>query len=160
MTILLILGAVASFYMLWLLFRLASLALPFYAAIGTGFLLLRHEYSYMAAILAAFVAGIATLLIGQCIIAFTRSPLLRTTVALLFALPAGAAGYQAAHCLGSLATSDSTLLTVLGSIAAMSTSISAWRSVAAERAQYRREPTETPTMGSDFREAGSIVTNC
>src|SRR3546814_7132279 len=50
-------------------------------------------------------------------------------IALLFAIPAGFAGFQAAHALGSLATDNSMLLAILGSIAAMATSLSAWRSV-------------------------------
>jgi hypothetical protein len=129
MTILLILGAVVGLYMLWLIFRLASLALPVYVAIGTGFALLRHEYGYPAAILAAFGAGIATLLIGQILIAFIRSPLLRLGIALLFAIPAAFAGYQAAHSLGSLATNSSSVLAILGSIAAIATAASAWQSV-------------------------------
>ena len=44
MTILLILGSIAGLYMLSLLFRLASLALPVYVAIGTSFALLRGAH--------------------------------------------------------------------------------------------------------------------
>jgi len=129
MTFLLILGAVAGLYMLALLFRLASYALPVYAGIGTAFLLLRHDFGHLAAIAGGLTAGIATLLLGQCLIAFIRSPLLRAGIALLFAIPAAIAGFQAAHALGSLATDDGALLAVFGSIAALATSISAWRSV-------------------------------
>jgi hypothetical protein len=43
------------------------------------------------------------LLIGQGLIAFIRSPLLRAGIAPV-AIPAGIAGFQAAHALGSLAT--------------------------------------------------------
>ncbi|MEO8724121.1 MAG: hypothetical protein ABI395_11505 [Sphingobium sp.] len=129
MTFLLILGAVAGLYMFALLFRLASYALPVYAGIGCAFLLLRHDFGHLAAIVAGLAAGIATLLLGQCLIAFVRSPLLRTGIALLFAIPAAIAGFQAAHALGSLATDNSALLAVFGSIAALATSISAWRSV-------------------------------
>jgi hypothetical protein len=129
MTFLLILGAVAGLYMLALLFRLASYALPVYAGIGCAFLLLRHDFGHLAAIVGGLTAGIATLLLGQCLIAFIRSPLLRAGIALLFAIPAAIAGFQAAHALGSLATDDGALLAVFGSIAALATSISAWRSV-------------------------------
>lgn len=129
MTILLIFGAIAGLYMLSLLFRLASLALPVYVAICTGFAVLRDAHGYPAAILAGFCAGIATLLIGQFLIAYIRAPLVRVAIALLFALPAAFAGYQAAHSLGSLATSNDPVLAILGSIAAAVTSISAWRSM-------------------------------
>jgi len=129
MTFLLIFGAVAGLYMLALLFRLASYALPVYVGIGCAFLLLRHDFGHLAAIVGGLTAGIATLLLGQCLIAFIRSPMLRTGIALLFAIPAAIAGFQGAHALGSLATDNSALLAVLGSIAALATSISAWRSV-------------------------------
>ena len=129
MTILLILGGIAGLYMLSLLFRLASLALPVYVAIGTSFALLRDAHGYPAAILAGFFAGIATLLIGQFLIAYIRSPSVRFGIALLFAVPAAFAGYQAAHSLASLATSSDPALAILGTIAAVATSISAWRSM-------------------------------
>jgi len=86
----------------------------------------RLQCAYAAA---RYAGAIATLLIGQGLIAFVRSPLLRVGIALLFAIPAGIAGFQAAHALGSLATDNSMLLAILGSIAAMATSLSAWRSV-------------------------------
>ena len=129
MTIFLILGAVAGLYVLALLFRLASYALPVYAGLTCAFLLLRHDVGHLGAILGGLSAGIATLLIGQGLIAFIRSPMLRVGIAFLFAIPAGIAGFQAAHALGSLATDNSMLLAILGSIAAMATSLSAWRSV-------------------------------
>ena len=129
MTIFLILGAVAGLYVLALLFRLASHALPVYAGLTCAFLLLRHDVGHLGAILGGLAAGITTLLIGQGLIAFIRSPMLRVGIAFLFAIPAGIAGFQAAHALGSLATDNSLLLAILGSIAAMATSLSAWRSV-------------------------------
>jgi len=129
MTIFLILGAVAGLYVLALLFRLASYALPVYAGLTCAFLLLRHDVGHLGAILGGLSAGIATLLIGQGLIAFVRSPMLRVGIALLFAIPGGIAGFQAAHALGSLATDNSMLLAILESIAAMATFLSAWRSV-------------------------------
>jgi hypothetical protein len=157
MTILLILGAAAGLYMLWLIFRLASLALPVYVAIGTGFALLRHEYSYPAAILAAFGAGVATLLIGQLLIAFIRSPLLRLGIALLFAIPAAFAGCQAAHSLGSLATSSRSVLAVLGLIAAIATSASAWRSVMGGSDHNSANAADDRSMSSNPNPAGTII---
>lgn len=51
MTIFLILGAVAGLYVLALLFRLASYALPVYAGLTCAFLLLRHDVGHLGAIL-------------------------------------------------------------------------------------------------------------
>ena len=89
MTIFLILGAVAGLYVLALLFRLASYALPVYAGLTCAFLLLRHDVGHLGAILGGLSAGIATLLTGQGLIAFVRSPLLRVGIAFLFAIPGG-----------------------------------------------------------------------
>jgi hypothetical protein len=129
MTIFLIVGAVAGLYVLALLFRLASYALPVYAGLACAFLLLGRDVGHLGAILGGLVAGIATLLIGQGLIAFICCPLLRAGIALLFAIPAGIAGFQAAHALGSMATDNGMLLAILGSISALATSLSAWRSV-------------------------------
>jgi hypothetical protein len=159
MTILLILGAVAGLYMLWLLFRLASLSLPVYVAIGTGFALLRHEYSYPVAILAAFGAGVATLLIGQLLIAFIRSPLLRLGIALLFAIPAAFAGYQAAHSLGSLTTNSSSLLAIIGSIAAFATSASAWQSVMGGGDHNNASSADGRSLSSNPHPGGAIISD-
>jgi hypothetical protein len=46
-------------------------------ASACAFLLLRHDFGHLAAIIGGLTAGIATLLLGQCLIAFIRSPLLR-----------------------------------------------------------------------------------
>jgi hypothetical protein len=159
MTILLILGAAAGLYMLWLIFRLASLALPAYAAIGTGFALLRHEFGYPAAILAAFGAGIATLLIGQLLVAFVRSPLLRLGIALLFAVPAAFAGYQAAHSLGSLTTNSSSLLAIIGSIAAFATSASAWQSVMGGGDHNNPSSADGRSLSSNPHPGGAIISD-
>lgn len=158
MTFLLILGAVAGLYMLALLFRLASYALPVYAGIGCAFLLLRHDFGHLAAIVGGLTAGIATLLLGQCLIAFIRSPLLRAGIALLFAIPAAFAGFQAAHALGSLATDDRWLLAAFGSIAALATSITAWRSVTMTGSDTRVPPNFAAPVSGHTHAAQSTST--
>src|SRR3546814_19924850 len=87
---------------------------------------------------------------GQSLIAFMRSPMIRAGIALLFAIPAGFAGFQAAHALGSLATDNSMLLAILGSIAAMATSLSAWRSVT----MSERDTHVTSKFRSEARRVG------
>jgi hypothetical protein len=49
------------------------------------------------------VAGVFKLLLGQVAFATARSPLFRGTIALLFAVPAGLAGYHAALGLAHVA---------------------------------------------------------
>ena len=47
-------------------------------------------------------AAITTLLLGQCLFQMVRSPILRATIALAFAVPAGVAGYSAVEGILSL----------------------------------------------------------
>src|SRR3546814_3063469 len=94
MTIFLVLGLFAGLYLLWLLFRLAVYALPVASGISLAFWMRDHDSGYLAAILGAFAAGVAVLVIGQFLFTVIRSPIVRLAIALLFAIPAGIAGYQ------------------------------------------------------------------
>lgn len=127
MTLALILGGAVALYLIWLLFRLAAYALPVYSALGTGLYLLEHHHGYGTAIAGGLAVGVAVLLVGQFLMAFARSPLLRFLVALLFAVPAGAAGYQAARGLGGMMIDPGAGLTALSLFAAALTASSAWR---------------------------------
>lgn len=137
MTFILILGAVAGLYLFWLLFRLASLALPVYAGMVIALLLLDAGFRYPSAILAGFGAAIATLIAGRLVAAFVRSPFLRLLVGLLFAAPAAFAGYQASRAIIGLATANDILLIAAGSIAGLVTATSAWRGIVPSHAPAR-----------------------
>lgn len=129
MTLALILGAIAGLYILSLLFRLAVMALPAYAALTVGLLLLEQGYRYPVVILTSFAAAGATLFAGRVMIASVRSPLLRGIVGLMFAAPAAFAGYQAAHAFAGLADINNSLLCAISLLAGLSTAVSAWRGV-------------------------------
>src|SRR3546814_2091792 len=90
------------------LFRLATFALPVYSAIGAGLFVHAQGYATAAMLLAGFTTGLIVYLTGQAVFVSVRSPLLRFLVALLFAVPAGFAGYQAMT--GLLADRKSTRL--------------------------------------------------
>lgn len=126
MTFILILGAVAG---LWLLLRLASLALPVYAGLTVALFLLDAGFRYPWAILSGLGAAIATLITGRLIAVFVRLPLLRLLVGLLFALPAAFAGYHAGRAIIGLATTNDIALAAAGIIAGLSTAASAWRGI-------------------------------
>ena len=57
MTIFLVFGLFAGLYMLWLLFSLATYALPVGAGVALALSLRGHDYGYATAILCGFVAG-------------------------------------------------------------------------------------------------------
>ncbi|WP_447763368.1 hypothetical protein [Sphingopyxis panaciterrae] len=130
MTLMIILGAIAGLYLVALLFRLASIALPLYAGIGAGFWLLDRDYGYGPSIAAAVATGAVVLFAGRMLCA-TLPPIFRGLVALAFALPAGFAGYQAARGLGGLALADGAVLTAVGVLGALAAAAAAWRSLTA-----------------------------
>jgi len=95
-----IVGIVLSFvglgFICWLLFTLAVYALPCLTAVTAGLAAYHSGAGEIGAILVGLIAGAVTLAAGQIAIATLRSPLLRTAIALLFAVPATIAGYHAA----------------------------------------------------------------
>lgn len=126
MTIFLVLGLFAGLYMIWLLFTLAVHALPVGAGINVAFWMRDHDHGYVAAILGGLAAGIAILLIGQFLFAVVRAPALRLVLALMFAIPAGIAGYHAVQGVMQLAIDPGTLLSVLSWTGAVVIAFSAW----------------------------------
>ena len=96
----LIIGIILAFvglaYLCWLLFALAVYALPFFAGLSAGLAAYHSGSGPIGAIIVGVVAGAVTVLLGQVAFAIVRSPLIRGTIALLFAAPAALAGYHAA----------------------------------------------------------------
>ncbi len=131
MTIFLVLGLFAGFYMLWLIFNLATYALPFY--VGLGFCLWFHGngHGFLPSIALGFLAGVATLTAGGILFQATGSPLIRGGIAALFAIPAGFAGYQAVHSVVGLAIANGVILSAISGIGALAIAGTAWRRITA-----------------------------
>ena len=95
----LIIGIVLSVFAIaffcWLLFTLATYALPVFVGLTAAFVTYHHGAGIMGAILIAILAGAITLAVGQIAFALIRSPLIRAGIALVFAVPAAVAGYYA-----------------------------------------------------------------
>jgi hypothetical protein len=102
-----IIGIVLSFvglaYLCWLLFVLAVYALPVFAGVTAGLAAHHSSSGPIGATILGVIVSSVTLVVGQ--IAFTtlRSPLICAALALLFAVPAAAAGYHAALGLARIA---------------------------------------------------------
>ncbi len=77
-----------------LIFNVAILALPFFVALSAGRLAFASGAVVLGAIAIGLLAGVATLALGQVILAFSRSTTLRLFVALVFVGPAAYAGYH------------------------------------------------------------------
>lgn len=127
MTIILVLGLFAGLYMLWLLFNLATHALPLYVGLGLCMWLLHHGHGYVASTSAGFLLGVITLMIGQLLFDMVRMPSLRLAVALLFVIPAGLAGYQLVHGIAGMAIGKGLALTLLSVVGGGFIAGSAWR---------------------------------
>ena len=126
MTIILVLGLFAGFAILSLLLRLAIHALPLYVGLALGFWLHGHAHSWLTAIGGGFLAGAATLAVGQTLFATARSPAMRLGIAAAFVVPAGFAGYQAVHGLAGLAFGASPSVTVISLIGGVVIASLAW----------------------------------
>ena len=126
MTIFLVLGLFAGLYMLWLLFSLAVYALPLATGVSLAFWMHDHGHGYPASILGGFAAGVAVLIVGQFLFANIRSPLIRFSIALLFAIPAGIAGYHAVRGVAGLTIDPGIMLSLLGWIGAIAIAATAW----------------------------------
>ena len=77
-----------------LMFNMAVLALPLFAAVSAGRVAYESGSGWLGAILVGLIGGIATLGAGQFMLALTRSTALRLGVMAVFAAPAAFAGYH------------------------------------------------------------------
>ncbi len=89
-------------FLCWLLFTLAVYALPFFAGVTAGLAAYHSGAGALGGILVGFLAGAATLLLGQLAFATVRWPIARLLIALLFVAPATVAGYHAVLGLGQI----------------------------------------------------------
>ncbi len=114
----------------WALFTLAVYALPFFAAVSAGMFVYDSGAGPVGIIAAGALTGILTLIAGQMIFATVRSPLIRMSIAVLFAAPAAFAGYHATHGVAALTMPSGIwqmIFAVTGSIAVGAT---AWTRMA------------------------------
>jgi hypothetical protein len=91
----LVLSVVCVGFFCWLLFTLAVYALPFFAGLTAGLAAFHSGAGVIGALIVGVLAGGATLAIGQIAFATVRTPLVRILIGLLYAVPAGIAGYHA-----------------------------------------------------------------
>jgi len=89
-----VLGVFGLGFFCLLLFTLAIYALPFLAGLTAGVAAFHSGAGVIGALIVGFVAGGATLALGQIAFATTRTPRIRAIIGLLYAVPATFAGYQ------------------------------------------------------------------
>ena len=145
MTFALILGGAAALYVLWLLFRLAALALPVCAGVAAAFEALGRGYSYPAAIAIAIGLGLGIFLLASArmLVSAKIAPALKVLVALAFAVPAALAGFAATEAFWALAGADAAAQFGVSLAGAAATAVASWRSLIGELTAGRRPPTMT-----------------
>ena len=103
----------------WLVFTFAVYAVPAFVDLSAAMFAHQTGAGTLGAIAVGPLAGAVTLVLGQRLIASTRSPALRHLVTALFAAPAGLAGYHAVHglmAMGSPAPGWHELLSIAGAL--------------------------------------------
>jgi hypothetical protein len=91
----------------WLLFTLAVYALPFLVGLTAGLAALQSGAGVIGGLVVGFLAGGATLALGQMAFVTARKPLIRIIIGLLYAVPATVAGYQVSFALAGIGMSSS-----------------------------------------------------
>lgn len=86
----------------WLVFTFAVYAVPAFVGLSAAMFAHQTGAGTFGALAVGLLAGAATLVVGQRMIASMRSPQLRFLLTFLFAAPAGVAGYHAAHGIMSM----------------------------------------------------------
>lgn len=102
-----VLSIVGLGFFCWLLFTLAIYALPFFVGMTIGFYAHHTGSGPLGAFGLGLIAAVFVFLVGRVIFSIVRTPFLRIPVALMFAVPAGLAGYYTTFGLAALTmTSD------------------------------------------------------
>ena len=130
MTIALILALAAVIFACWLLYTLATLALPVFAAMTLGMWAHSQGSGVMAAIAVGLLAGILTLVAGQLLFVVIRSPLWRLALGLIFAVPAAIAGYHAVHGITGIGLESEAWRQALGGVGGLFIGVAAWLRIA------------------------------
>ncbi|MEA3539231.1 MAG: hypothetical protein U9R73_08910 [Pseudomonadota bacterium] len=147
MTLALIFALAAAIFACWLLYTLATLALPVFAAMTLGMWAHAEGSGVMAAIAIGLVGGILTLIAGQVLFAVIRSPSWRLTLGLVFAVPAAIAGYHAVQGITAMGVESETWRQALGYVGAFFIGASAWLRVAGGGEVVRRIEQNAPSAG-------------
>lgn len=147
MTFALIFALAAVIFACWLLYTLATLALPVFAAITLGMWAHAEGSGVMAAIVVGLLGGILTLIAGQVLFAVIRSPLWRLALGLIFAVPAAFAGYHAVHGITGMGIDSEAWRQALGFVGALFIGASAWLRIAGGGEVVRRIEEKAPSAG-------------
>ena len=125
-----VLNIIGLGFFCWVLFTLAIYALPTFVGMIVGLYAHNSGAGPIGAIGFGIVAAAFVLVIGQTTFTLVRSPILRITVALLFAVPAALAGYYATFGLSGFTMTSGLWRQVFAVIGAVMIGGTAWMRIA------------------------------
>jgi len=125
-----ILSVFAIAFFCWLLFTLATYALPVFVGLTAAFAAYHHDAGVMGAFLVALLTGAVTLAVGQIAFAVIRSALIRAGIALVFAAPAAVAGYYATLGVAQIAIASQSWCAAFAAIGAILVGATAFTRIA------------------------------
>jgi hypothetical protein len=148
MLLALILVVAVTLLLCWLLFSLASLALPLFVAVAVGRVAWQSGAGLFGAFAIGVLAGGASLFAGQFLFATLRSLPSRLSIALIFASPAAIAGYGAGHGLAAIGGGSAFWQLTLGAGAGLFVALAAAARLAAGLPEPQSESALNPSLGA------------
>lgn len=127
MTWMLIIGALAAFRCLLLLFRCATFALPIVSGLGLAFAFRDLGFGWMGIVASGLLAGTTVHAFGRQLANGAATLAVRLRVILIFTGAASSAGYQAGAALAVLADLDPWTQRGFASLTAFVTGYASWR---------------------------------
>ncbi|MGH6652665.1 MAG: hypothetical protein ACREB7_16195 [Sphingopyxis sp.] len=138
MTLMLILGGVAIFYCLLLLFRCAKYALPLFAGLYLAFYLRDHGHGWITIAALGLLAAFSVHACGRYIAGSSAPSAVRFCVILLFAGTAAATGFQAGGAIAELADFDPWADRGISILVALLTGLASWRDLLTQGSDIAR----------------------
>jgi hypothetical protein len=133
-TMILIIGVVLTFvglaYLCWLLFTLAVYALPLFVGASLALAAYHSGSGPITATIVGLIASSVTVVTGQLIATRVHSPVIRASIALVFAVPAAVAGYHAALGLAQLGIPAEGWRQVMALVGSIAVAATAWARIA------------------------------
>ncbi|MBO9460690.1 hypothetical protein [Labrenzia sp. R5_0] len=117
-------------FLCWLLFSLAVYAMPIFVAVTVGMHVHDSEAGLAAAFVSAFLAGGATLVVGQIAFATIKSSLVKLAIGALYSAPAAVSGYHAIKGLSEIGGAGETWTLVFAWTGAVIVGGTAWVRIA------------------------------
>ncbi len=114
----------------WLMFTLAVYALPFWIGLSAAFWLHAGDKGVLFAVIGGLAAAGLVAALGEIVFARVRSVPLRLAIGLVYAIPAGLAGFHMTKGVAALTGAGETASLALAGLGALVIGVTAWARIA------------------------------